>query len=260
MREKSYFYDLHCHTTASADSPGALKDMAEAAKRRGVDGIAVVDHNRLYEGPLSIKGVDIIPGEEITLENGEHLLAYFLKKEIKRGGSFKEAVREIREQGGYAFWAHPLRRRGVFPKESEGIFPLLDGIETGNAMDEEEERKKAFRKKEEFSLLGVAGSDAHVSGQVGMGVLKTKEKINKESFLRAVKEGEIIIKEEIGSFRERNARWKKRLGRLQKIVEGDGRTKGRILFHRLVLRNYLRINNIGLRKISFNYKKEYSDK
>lgn len=256
MSNRFYFYDLHCHTTASIDTPGKLKGAVKMAKKRGVDGIAITDHDEVYKGPVNIDGIDIISGTEITMENGDHLLGYFVEEKVEKELSLEKAVTSVHSQGGYAVWAHPLRRRNTFTEKEESLLPFLDGMEVGNAMNEKEKRKLATTFADKYNLLKTAGSDAHVSGQVGMGVLKVKEKITKNNFLKVVKEGEIIIREEVAEYREDNIKWKKRIRKLRDILRLNGGRKRKNVFTKMIIRNYLRANSPKLKRIKFNFKKE----
>ncbi len=252
----SYFYDLHCHTTISVCAPGKLKNAIKMAKKRGVDGIAITDHDKVYKGPLNIKGVEIIPGSEVTTKDGDHLLAYFIEEDIEKGKSLREAISAVHQQKGYAVLAHPLRKRNVFEELDEDTFHLFDGMESGNATDIKEEREAVSKKCKEWSLLEIAGSDAHVDGQVGMGVLKVPNKITKENFLDTVAKGDVVVRKEINSFSVRHNKYQK--------ITNRWRDRSRIrqfplinnIFTRLVIRNIFRVNNIWFRRVEFNYKEK----
>jgi hypothetical protein len=88
MKNKFYFCEFHCHTSVSLDSPAKIENIVAVAKERGVDVIAVTDHNKVYKGPSLIDGVHIIPGSEITTKEGEHLLGYFISEDIEKGLPF----------------------------------------------------------------------------------------------------------------------------------------------------------------------------
>ncbi len=225
------------------------------AKKRGLDGIAVMDHNKLYRGPLNVEGVEIIPGSEISAGKKDHVLAYFIENDIEKGKSLKETASSIHRQGGYAFWAHPLRKEDVFKREEESVFRLFDGLESGNAMGTEKERETVSRKCKEMSLLETAGSDGHIEGQVGMGVMKVPERINKKNFLEVIEKGEVIIRREFDFFRKSNQRWGEVIEKWKRVTKADSSSFLEDFFTLLLIRNYLRIKNIKLRKINFNYKK-----
>ncbi|MDD1677259.1 MAG: PHP domain-containing protein [Methanomicrobiales archaeon] len=70
--------DMHFHTNHS-DSPTKVKDALKLAKRRGV-GLAITDHNQIsgvLEAHRVASGVMLIPGIEISANDGPHILLYF---------------------------------------------------------------------------------------------------------------------------------------------------------------------------------------
>ena len=73
--------DLHVHTEHSPDSRTSLPDAITAAKRAGMDFLAVTDHDvppvdEVFSQPER-EGVLLIPGVEYSTDKG-HLLGLFL--------------------------------------------------------------------------------------------------------------------------------------------------------------------------------------
>jgi predicted metal-dependent phosphoesterase TrpH len=250
---KNYYYDLHCHTTFSPDAPLTIKSLVKMAKKRGLDGVAITNHNRVYQGPLNIDGIDIIPGSEIDAKGGAHLLAYFIGNKIERNKDFYKTIKDVQQQGGIAVWAHPLRKEGVL-KENKDVFGVIDGLESGNAMDLKSHYKRVKMICENENLLQTAGSDAHVEGQVGTAVIKVSEKLNKDNFKEVVRSGEVIIRQEIDDFRASNQIWKKKLDYFFQKIKIQELKFFQAVFCKIFIRNYLRINNLHLKKINFSYK------
>lgn len=94
--------DLHMHTTAS-DGTDTLEERIKDAKRKGLDAIAVTDHDTVHEG-LKMRsftaenGLEIITGAEIKCEiEGEkiELLCYFLDPEREE---LQKMIRELSER------------------------------------------------------------------------------------------------------------------------------------------------------------------
>ncbi len=142
---KYYKVDLHTHTPASscyANKSHSPKDIVEKAKELGLDGIAVTDHNsglwidKMKDAALDI-GLAIIPGVEISLSAGFHIVALFdidaTKEKIENflGGidiqendygkssamcklSPSEVVGKIHSRDGLAILAHIDQVRGAF--------------------------------------------------------------------------------------------------------------------------------------------------
>ena len=88
--------DLHVHTIYSKDSLITPKDLIFYAKKRGLNAVAVTDHNQL-EGAWKIaRETDflIIPGMEISSSDG-HIVALNVKELIPKGFSAVETVERI---------------------------------------------------------------------------------------------------------------------------------------------------------------------
>lgn len=264
MKEKKeYFYDLHCHTLVSIDSPTKLKEIIKVAKKRGLDGIAVTDHNKAYKGPLLINEIQIIPGSEVTLKNKGHLLCYFIEKDIPKNLELKDAVSEIKKQKGYAVLAHPFRKKhghlkNASEKEKKEALILIDGLEVVNASDSSKINnltKKLKEKHFKTPLFATAGSDSHMAGQVGFGVVKTKEKLDQKNFARILEKAEPIVIPESDKFRGTAPFWKGILFIVERILELRWMEKIKPLFYILILRNFLRLKNKSLSRVKFNFKK-----
>ena len=80
-------YDLHIHTYNSACSILKPNTILKIAKRVGLDGIAVADHNTI-KGGLEVskankdKNFEVIPSIEVNTDRG-HVLGLYVNKEIK---------------------------------------------------------------------------------------------------------------------------------------------------------------------------------
>jgi predicted metal-dependent phosphoesterase TrpH len=183
--------DLHVHTTYSKDSLITPKDLVYYAKKRGLNAIAVTDHNEL-EGAYKIaKETDflIIPGMEISSSDG-HIVALNVHELIPRGLSAFETVERIHKAGGVAIACHPY----VYFKGClrENVCSTFDAIEIINARAFP--FKRSIRKAEEaahkLGLSRVAGTDAHYGPQIGVAytVIDTSE-INVQAIANAIVEG-----------------------------------------------------------------------
>lgn len=175
--------DLHIHTERSPDSRMTLTQAAAAAKQRGVDALAVCDHNRCASGGVFAHpvrgGVLLIPGVEYSTECG-HLLGLFLQRPCICPGEetgrvrFDDAVRVVREAGGLCVLAHPFeltqRSEAEITAQIAALRDRLDGLETHNCRATKK-RRNANRLAEaeavRHGLLQTAGSDAHQPSEVG---------------------------------------------------------------------------------------------
>src|SRR5690606_31520374 len=103
--------DLHLHTFRSPDSLTGYDAIIRAVQQRGLDAIAVTDHNTI-RGACELAErapFPVIIGEEIRTDVGE-VIGYFLSEEIPRGLSLDETIARIRAQGGVIAVPHPLDR------------------------------------------------------------------------------------------------------------------------------------------------------
>lgn len=165
--------DLHVHSDASFDGRMSVRQIALLAKARGIDGVAICDHDVVYTGPTEVEGVLIIPGAEFSTEHG-HLLGLFLTAPIQYT-TWKETVQAIHDQGGITVLAHPYqnKRSGSL----EPFRPILDDIDAVETWNSRANRKYPHANDNAFIMalmrnkLSTGGSDAHVPQEVGRGFL-----------------------------------------------------------------------------------------
>ncbi len=158
--------DLHTHTWYSPDGVMSPRTLTLLSKKKGIDVIAITDHNRLTR--VKDLPIPVIWGEEVYTEKGE-ILALFIEEEIPPSLSPEETIDRIREQGGIYIIPHPFDR---FRKKSalllHDFIPPKDAIiEVLNARYVEtsfyEEALSYARGK--FPIT--ASSDAHTPIEVG---------------------------------------------------------------------------------------------
>ncbi|MCW4000873.1 MAG: CehA/McbA family metallohydrolase [Candidatus Bathyarchaeota archaeon] len=162
--------DLHVHTTYSNDSLITPKNLVFYAKKRGLNAVAVTDHNSLDGAYKIAKETDflIIPGMEVSSADG-HIVALNVKELIPRGFSALETVKLIHKAGGVAIACHPY----VYFKGClrENVCDAFDAIEVINAraFPFKDSIAKAEAAAQRFGLSRVAGTDAHYGPQIGYG-------------------------------------------------------------------------------------------
>lgn len=163
--------DLHVHSAASLDGRSDIDKLARAAKERGLDAIAICDHNAFtLAGPEIREGVLLLPGCEVSTKSG-HVLALFCKTRFPLDPNelpeLHEACERVRAHGGLAIVAHPFTRAD---RDREGEAGLLDGAECANARacfhnPRANEMAAGFAAR--HGLIATGGSDAHEAGEVG---------------------------------------------------------------------------------------------
>jgi hypothetical protein len=160
--------DLHVHSCYSKDSLITPQEIVFYAKKNGLDGVAVTDHDKLDSSLKIAKEAEffIIPGMEITSSDG-HIIALRIPEPVPRGLSADETVERIHEAGGLAVACHPT---ALF-KKSLGKHTSLefDAIEVVNAatLPFGFSVRNAKRLALNLGIAQVAGTDAHYGPQIG---------------------------------------------------------------------------------------------
>ncbi len=165
--------DLHVHSHHSPDSLLNPEELARACSERGLDGVAVTDHDRL-QGALEIRDalphLVIIPGEEIRSREGE-ITGLFLREEIPPGLSAEETMMEIRKQGGLVCVPHPFDYIKLHRLKARRLLELRELIDCLEAVNGKPRWWGANGKALSFAYRHgfpvTAGSDAHRAGEVG---------------------------------------------------------------------------------------------
>ncbi|NDG71550.1 MAG: PHP domain-containing protein [Proteobacteria bacterium] len=130
-------FDLHTHTFFSSDACNSPEEMIEAARRRGLSGIAITDHNtceahNYMQGRQLPEGFLVIPGVEVSTAEG-HLLCIGATLPYLKGKPAREVLAEIKKAGGIGIPAHPFDkwRAGI---RAETLDTLdLEALEVFNA-------------------------------------------------------------------------------------------------------------------------------
>jgi len=191
-------YDLHVHTWFSKDGAIDPKKIGKLSLQKGLNGIAVTDHNTI-KGALEAKAynetpsVNIIIGCEIKTEIGD-IIGLFLNNEIKSRKSI-DVVQEIKEQGGITIIPHPFSHHKKIPSK---LFKCIDAIEIENGRISSYLNHKAKDLASQGHFVKVGGSDAHFSREVGRvkTIIKNAKKNDDISIRQAILSGkaEIISK------------------------------------------------------------------
>lgn len=201
--------DIHTHTyPVSDDSILTPEELISEAKRIGLDGVCLTDHDGFWD-PKDVEklGKDndflIIPGCEVTTEEG-HLLVYGLREYIF--GMHKSAfVKDlVDEAGGAIVVAHPYRRvyRESAPQDSlsyeemlrraqrNDVFELVDAVEISNGRGSEKENSFSRTLSERLELPGTGASDAHKLDDIGTFATLFQDEVGSlADFISAIKSG-----------------------------------------------------------------------
>ena len=166
-------YDLHLHTNYSKCSTNDPAKLLMRAKKKGLDGIAITDHNEI-RGAQKVAELnddpdfEVVIGEEVMTDKGE-ILVYYVKERIKPG-KYEDVIREVRRQGAVCSVAHPFTSGGRKKASKDFGKKLPDAIEGFNgrlAFGMANRKARAFAKK--LGIPTTGGSDGHFLFEIGAG-------------------------------------------------------------------------------------------
>ena len=179
---EGFYIDLHMHTfPASQCSSASVDDLIEEAKRIGLNGICLTDHNYVWQADQVEKlrrkhEFLILRGNEITTDQGD-VLVFGMEKDIKGIIRLEELRKEAQKVDAFMIVAHPFRgflifgagQVGLTPEKAmqRPLFKLVDGIEIMNGKVTEKENHFAAQVAAGLGLPMTGGSDAHEVAEVG---------------------------------------------------------------------------------------------
>lgn len=188
-------FDLHVHSFFSKDAADSPESLIEAARARGLSGIAITDHDTceaheyLKDKPLP-PGFLVVPGVEVSTAEG-HLLCLGLTLPLLKRAPVKEAFEAVKAGGGIAIPAHPFDqwRAGIRPAVLDTLD--LEAIEVFNAaVTSKSYNDKALAYARSRGLSMTAGSDAHHSSAVGVSTTVFEmEELTLPALLDALRKG-----------------------------------------------------------------------
>lgn len=189
-------FDLHVHSDYSPDGHSTVEEILRSAKAKGLDGVAITDHDTTAGSRKALEirdqvapGLIVIPGEEVSTKAG-HLIVLGITKDIPPGMSVKDTIAMARSMGGTIVVPHPDQRTRHGMRIPRGV----DAIEVYNSRyilgyhNFMTSRKVSKRK-----MPAVAGSDAHVASMIGNAVTVINAQRDLNSVLKAIREGKTRI-------------------------------------------------------------------
>ncbi len=174
-----YHIDLHCHSFFSGDGVSSPEALIAAARRKGLHGFALTDHNTsdgcrylMDKGLMRADGLPvdnflIIPGVEVTTDEG-HLLCLGVMLPYLKGTPAAEVCRLAHAGGGICIPPHPydLFRAGIREEVLDTL--EMDALEVFNAATTlKRYNQMAFDYAQRRQLPMTAGSDAHHEAAIG---------------------------------------------------------------------------------------------
>lgn len=184
---------FHVHTSVSKDSWATPSAIVSWCRRKGVDVIAITDHNQI-NGAFEVKRLakgnpEVIIGEEISTQNGE-IIGLFLKKLIPRGLKTLEAIKEIKKQGGLVVLPHPgerLRRSSLKRMKVLEIIDKVDIVEVYNSRTVfNADNIWSQQTAQAFGLPQLYGSDAHFARRIDQSYNLTPKFHSQDEFMESL--------------------------------------------------------------------------
>lgn len=182
--------DLHVHTNCSADSLITPEELVFYAKKCGLDGVAIVDHER-FDGALKIaKTTDllIIPGMEIESLDG-HIIGLNVKENVPKKLHAGETIDKIHEAGGIAIACHPVSFfKGGVGKHTDAKFDAVEVINS-SAFPFRYSVRHGRTLATRLGASAVAGSDAHYGPEIGYAYTTVNAEPKIDAIVSAIKKG-----------------------------------------------------------------------
>lgn len=176
--------DFHVHSEYSHDSSAKISEILRSAKHRGLDAIAITDHDTL-DGNREARrlrkpdDVQIIPAVELTLpagRDGLHLIALNVDEEIPCD-KVTTTVRKLKEHGAIIILPHPYRKntglfyhlenKNITQEEASFVLENTDYLEALNMKDDIRCIQETLQFATEAKYPVIYGSDAHSPEYVG---------------------------------------------------------------------------------------------
>ena len=165
--------DLHLHDNKySTDSHISIEEIVREAKRKGLDGIALTNH----ENPDVVKEIDelvekydfvIFPGVEYLTKDGD-IVAFGIDKLPEEQMSAQEFIEYVDKFGGTCTVAHPYRTNNRGLEDKLYTVKGLTAIEGYNGSTSDYHNGLAVKAGKELGIQVIGSSDAHVVEKVGV--------------------------------------------------------------------------------------------
>lgn len=203
--QDSFVIDMHLHTApASPCASDTVDAMIKEAKRIGLQGICLTDHNHAWSAD-AVKTLRekhdflVLRANEIITEQGD-ILVFGFDEDIQGIIKLAELKKRVAAVGGFIVAAHPFRGFLTFGADDVGlttdsamareIFKWVDGVEALNGKVTDTENNLSQEVAKGLGLPSTGGSDAHDISTVGVYATAFDEVIDSEaSLVAALKQG-----------------------------------------------------------------------
>jgi len=196
--------DLHVH---AFPGDGGLPpwDIRREARRRGIDVVAISNHNhaialQLDRALFTPPPHPLVLAAEETTSSRYHLVSLGIRESIDWRLSLPDAIRAVHAQGGVAIAAHPVDGYGPF---DDDVLKMLDGLEVAHPAGHHDARargqlealyERARRIKPTIAPIG--SSDYHFSAPIGFSHTRLLVRdLSAEDVLGAIRAGRAVAYE-----------------------------------------------------------------
>jgi len=200
--------DMHVHTVrGAADSSLTPEQLIEEARRIGLTGVNITEHDRVWETPQieefrRASGLFVSRGMEVSTDPW-HMIVIGLDRYLPGIRRAAELRRVLDEVGGFMIVAHPFRhffdpvhfRRDGRPPfdmtpeeaaERMPVFRLVDEIEVANGGCTPKENRFALEVARILGKRGIGASDCHSTNGVGYYVTVFEEELRDQEHMLAL--------------------------------------------------------------------------
>jgi predicted metal-dependent phosphoesterase TrpH len=183
--------DMHVHTCYSGDSMITPEELVFYAKKRGLDGVAITDHDRL-DGALKIAAEAnflIVPGIEISSLHG-HIVGLNVSQPISGKLSVEETIDRIHDAGGIAVACHPAVTlfKGSLGRHTISSFDAVEVINS-SAIPFSHSVKQSMKIASHLGKPRLGGSDAHYGPEIGCAYTIVDAEPDVNDIIKAIKGG-----------------------------------------------------------------------
>lgn len=165
----SWTFVAHVHTRRSFDSMTSPSTLVREAVRRGIDVLAITDHDT-WQGAVDALDVvantraplRIVVASEVATEQGD-VIGLFLRDDHRQRSAtaFCDAVHD---HGGLVLLPHPYK----WHRLDEALLQRVDLVEVFNGRTPRADNERAVELARTRGLPGLVGPDAHRLGELGL--------------------------------------------------------------------------------------------
>ncbi|MGI0007749.1 MAG: PHP-associated domain-containing protein [Nitrosotalea sp.] len=201
--------ELHCHNEFSNFQLGpketpydcgvTVMQQLDKAHETSLDAFFITNHNTIngygslleyQQNHEKYKKIRVYPGEEITTDQGIHVLAFGLNQTVKAGNSLEEILDIVKSQGAISCAPHPFGLSNGL-RERAALCDIIEVFNSNNV--DRYSNLRAYHFAKASNLIQVAGSDSHVASTLGRCTNIIDSENNLDDILYALRHGKVTV-------------------------------------------------------------------